>query len=155
MNWASCGWSTSVWLLFCPLWSGFQKDSVKGCEFRRPILTLNAECLRNTVRWTIVGITSAISVLCFIKPSLNAFALMTFSIPGSIVIYHEGVRNNQADTEKFICKLWMLKVLKYPFKGEFSLCGHWQYHFGSRTEHSVCSGFIWVSYIDSSLIRLV
>lgn len=63
---------------------------------------------RNAVRWGIVAVTTAVSVLCFIKPSLNAFALMTFSIPGTLLIYNEGVRTKIPEAEKFTCKRFFL-----------------------------------------------
>jgi alkaline ceramidase len=42
------------------------------------------------IRWSIVGFTTLLSGLCFIKPNLNALALMTYSIPSIFVIYYEG-----------------------------------------------------------------
>uniref|UniRef100_A0A914PVS2 Alkaline ceramidase n=1 Tax=Panagrolaimus davidi TaxID=227884 RepID=A0A914PVS2_9BILA len=38
------------------------------------------------IRWSIVGFTTLLSGLCFIKPNLNALALMTYIF----VIYYEG-----------------------------------------------------------------
>ncbi|KAI6184215.1 Alkaline ceramidase [Aphelenchoides bicaudatus] len=82
----------------------------------------------NTIRWTIVGVTAAISVLCFIRPSLNAFALMTFSIPGSIVIYQEGIKNNQTDIEKFTRRVFILWTLALSFwVADRVFCPFWLY----------------------------
>ncbi|CAI4230312.1 unnamed protein product [Auanema sp. JU1783] len=41
-------------------------------------------------RWTIVAITAVFSALCFLEPSLNAVALMLFSVPSAYVIKYEG-----------------------------------------------------------------
>ncbi|KAE9550516.1 hypothetical protein FO519_006267 [Halicephalobus sp. NKZ332] len=43
-----------------------------------------------TIRWTVVGFTVLVSGLCFIKPNLNALALMSYSVPSVFVIYYEG-----------------------------------------------------------------
>uniref|UniRef100_A0A0N5AWZ9 Alkaline ceramidase n=1 Tax=Syphacia muris TaxID=451379 RepID=A0A0N5AWZ9_9BILA len=47
----------------------------------------------SSIRFGIVVVTTMISGLCFIKPSLNALALMSYSIPGIIIIYIEGVQS--------------------------------------------------------------
>jgi alkaline ceramidase len=85
-------------------------------------------CVRNTVRWAIVGVTAAVSVLCFIKPSFNAFALMTFSIPGTILIYQEGLKTSIPDVEKFTWRVFTLWALALTFWiSDRVFCPFWLY----------------------------
>lgn len=62
-----------------------------------------------TFRRTVVVLTAIFSALCFLEPTLNAVALMLFSIPAAIVIKYEGAHSGIPDIENFprrILSLW-------------------------------------------------
>lgn len=44
------------------------------------------------MRYGIAATTAIVTTFCFVEPSLNAFILMLWSIPGIIVIHHEGAK---------------------------------------------------------------
>ncbi|KAH7722969.1 Alkaline ceramidase [Aphelenchoides avenae] len=80
------------------------------------------------IRWIIVTLTVMISALCFLKPSINAFALMTFSIPGVCVIYYEGTNAGIPEAEKFTWRVFGLWGLAVTFWiSDRLFCDVWLY----------------------------
>lgn len=80
------------------------------------------------LRWVIVITTVMISALCFIKPSLNAFALMSYSIPGIAIIYNEGVKSELTFCTKspfVILSFWIAASICW-FSDRL-LCDFWLY----------------------------
>jgi alkaline ceramidase len=81
------------------------------------------------IRWAIVGATVFISALCFMKPSVNALALMCFSIPSAVVIYYEGVMSS--DMPEATTYSWRVFVLWGMASGcwcaDRFLCDVWLY----------------------------
>ncbi|KAK0393800.1 hypothetical protein QR680_000410 [Steinernema hermaphroditum] len=82
----------------------------------------------NGMRWGIVASTTFISAFCFIKPSLNAFALMSWSIPGVAVIYYEGTNAGIPEATKSTWKVFALWALATSFWfADRLLCDFWLY----------------------------
>ncbi|CAD5212922.1 unnamed protein product [Bursaphelenchus okinawaensis] len=80
------------------------------------------------IRWAIVIITTLVSLLCFIKPSLNAFALMIVSIPSGFMIYQEGIKNGFPAAEKFTWRVFTCWGLAIAFwLADRLFCDFWLY----------------------------
>ncbi len=48
---------------------------------------------RPGLRLSLIIAATLVSGLCFLRPDMNAFALMASSIPGLFILYHEGIRS--------------------------------------------------------------
>uniref|UniRef100_A0A915DLG4 Alkaline ceramidase n=1 Tax=Ditylenchus dipsaci TaxID=166011 RepID=A0A915DLG4_9BILA len=79
-SWSIGGWLSILWLINICLVAYLPTMKWYPSRYRQHI---------NGMRWAIVLLTTLISALCFLKPSLNAFALMTISLPAVVVIYYE------------------------------------------------------------------
>ncbi|KAI1712313.1 ceramidase domain-containing protein [Ditylenchus destructor] len=84
------------------------------------------------IRWAIAGATTLISALCFLKPSLNAFALMTLSIPVAFMIYQEGIKSvgveKVPEAEKLTWRVFTLWTLASAcWFSDRMLCDLWLY----------------------------
>ncbi|CAJ0941936.1 unnamed protein product, partial [Mesorhabditis belari] len=59
-------------------------------------------------RWSVIILASFISTLCFFEPNLNALALMTYTIPGSMVVHYEGKHANLPEIANFPRRIFIL-----------------------------------------------
>ncbi|KAI6194280.1 Alkaline ceramidase [Aphelenchoides besseyi] len=90
-----------------------------------------------SVRYAVIALTAGISALCFLKPSANALALMTFSIPGLACIYHEGSKANLPEAEQFTARVFSLWILAMAFWFcDKIFCDFWLY-LGTPYLHAV------------------
>jgi hypothetical protein len=110
----------------------------------------------NQIRWIVVGLTIFISAFCFLKPNMNAFALMTFSIPGVAVIYHEGIKSVFVTELCFSVWRFHNKPLLFSVlasrklkssRGACSAFGVLRSLFGSVIVYSAMSGCTWARHI--------
>ncbi|PIO73277.1 hypothetical protein TELCIR_04760 [Teladorsagia circumcincta] len=87
------------------------------------------------LRRTVVVLTALFSGLCFLEPTLNAIALMLFSVPAALVINYEGKHSGIPDIENFprrILTLW------------FTSFGFW---FADRL---LCDVWLWLGTLQQS-----
>ncbi|KAI3415345.1 hypothetical protein GPALN_004957 [Globodera pallida] len=59
------------------------------------------------IRLAIVLLSVMVSVLCFIKPAVNAFVLITFSLPAAFLVYFEGTRNGIPEAPHLINRIML------------------------------------------------
>ncbi|VDM25008.1 unnamed protein product [Toxocara canis] len=79
-------------------------------------------------RWATVAMTAFISAFCFIKPSLNAFALMSWTIPGAAVIYYEGINAEVPEAASSPWKIFVLWTAATAcWFSDRLLCDFWLY----------------------------
>ncbi|VDO21434.1 unnamed protein product [Haemonchus placei] len=67
------------------------------------------------LRRTVVVLTAIFSGLCFLKPTLNAIALMLFSVPAALVIDYEGRHSGIPDIENFPRRILLLWFTSFSF----------------------------------------
>uniref|UniRef100_A0AC34RP73 Alkaline ceramidase n=1 Tax=Panagrolaimus sp. JU765 TaxID=591449 RepID=A0AC34RP73_9BILA len=80
------------------------------------------------IRWTIVGFTVLISGLCFIRPNLNALALMSYSVPSIFVIYYEGSNTGIPATLTTTWRIFVLwAIASTCWFSDRLLCDVWLY----------------------------
>jgi len=63
------------------------------------------------LRLSLLFVATAVSGLCFIRPDLNALALMAFSVPGFALLYQEGVKSGIEHVRRFswqVMALWIM-----------------------------------------------
>uniref|UniRef100_A0A914WYN2 Alkaline ceramidase n=1 Tax=Plectus sambesii TaxID=2011161 RepID=A0A914WYN2_9BILA len=78
------------------------------------------------IRLTIVLVTLIVSIFAFLKPSVNAFALMIISIPSVVVIFYEGMKAGSKDASTaawFVFVLWALACAFWC--ADRALCDVW------------------------------
>ncbi|CAJ0580769.1 unnamed protein product, partial [Mesorhabditis spiculigera] len=59
-------------------------------------------------RWMVVIFATIISGMCFFEPNLNALALMTYTIPGTLVINYEGKNAGLPEIANFPRRVFVL-----------------------------------------------
>uniref|UniRef100_A0A0N4ZB82 Alkaline ceramidase n=1 Tax=Parastrongyloides trichosuri TaxID=131310 RepID=A0A0N4ZB82_PARTI len=80
------------------------------------------------IRSSIGIFTILVSILCFIEPSLNAIALMLFSIPGCFVIYYEGKNSGIEEAARCVDRIFLLWGLAATFwVSDRIFCDFWLY----------------------------
>uniref|UniRef100_A0AC35U696 Alkaline ceramidase n=1 Tax=Rhabditophanes sp. KR3021 TaxID=114890 RepID=A0AC35U696_9BILA len=80
------------------------------------------------VRSVIGVVTVIVSMLCFMEPSVNAIALMIFSVPSMYIIYYEGRNSGIPETVTLVNKVFILWSLAASFwVADRFLCDLWLY----------------------------
>ncbi|KAK6050147.1 alkaline phytoceramidase [Cooperia oncophora] len=78
------------------------------------------------LRRMVVVMTAIFSGLCFLEPTLNAVALMLFSVPAAIVIHYEGTHSGIPDIENFPRRTLTLWFTSFGFWfADRLLCDVW------------------------------
>lgn len=83
---------------------------------------------RFAFRVIVVVATSLVSLLCFVEPSLNALALMAWSIPGVAVIHYEGKHSGIPDITGMPRRIFILWFIATTFWfSDRLMCDLWLY----------------------------
>uniref|UniRef100_A0A0K0EMR5 Alkaline ceramidase n=1 Tax=Strongyloides stercoralis TaxID=6248 RepID=A0A0K0EMR5_STRER len=100
--------------------------------------------------------TVIVSILCFIEPSLNAIALMIFSIPGCYVIYYEGKNSGLEETSKCVDRIFVFWGLAATFwVSDRVFCDFWLY-IGAPYLHAIFHIFAsWAGYTSFLMFSLI
>uniref|UniRef100_A0A0N5BP23 Alkaline ceramidase n=1 Tax=Strongyloides papillosus TaxID=174720 RepID=A0A0N5BP23_STREA len=100
--------------------------------------------------------TIALSILCFIEPSLNAIALMLLSIPGCYVIYYEGKNSGIEEASRCVDRIFVFWGLAATFwVSDRLFCDLWLY-IEAPYLHAVFHIFAsWAGYTSFLMFSLI